>query len=247
MIVAAAAVAKPAAASAAPFTKAAARVEIWVNTRRAQRTLAAAFGDALDGTTDFDLEKTLQSDVSPVATVRGIDLDLRQSFDLDAAGKLNLDLQWSHISTFERKKLDGSSLEFAGTHGNCDVTNCIGTPKDRINFGATWERGPWSLSGIVNYIGGFKNVRSQGATCASRYADGSDAPGGCRIASFTTLDLSSRWRARDGVEVFGSIQNLTDKIAPLDPLTYGAINYNPMHSSGAIGRYFTLGVKYSFQ
>ena len=184
---------------------------------------------------------------SASTTVRGVDLDVRQSFDLDAAGKLNLDLQWSHISTFERKELDGSSLEFAGTHGNCDVTNCIGTPKDRINFGATWERGPWSLSGIVNYIGSFKNVRSQGATCASRYADGSDAPGGCRIASFTTLDLSSRWRAQDGVEVFGSIQNLTDKIAPLDPLTYGAINYNPMHSSGAIGRYFTLGVKYSFQ
>ena len=41
-------------------------------------------------------------------------------------------------------------------------------------------------------------------------------------------------------------ENLADRIAPLDAFTYGAINYNPMHSSGAIGRYFTVGVKYTF-
>ncbi|MEH6421301.1 TonB-dependent receptor [Pseudomonas sp. CGJS7] len=185
---------------------------------------------------------------SASTTVRGIDLDVRQRFDLDAHGKLSLDLQWSHVSKFEREEEDGSKTEFAGTHGNCDVTNCIGTPKDKINFGATWEIGQFSLSGVANYISSFKNVRFEGGPCASRYADGSNAPGGgCRIPSFTTFDLSGRWKAKDGVEVFGSIQNLTDRIAPLDPLTYGAINYNPMHSSGAIGRYFTLGVKYTFQ
>ncbi|QQP94662.1 TonB-dependent receptor [Lysobacter enzymogenes] len=184
---------------------------------------------------------------SASTTVRGIDLDARQSFDLGASGRLNLDLQWSHISTFEREEEDGTTFEYAGTHGNCDVTNCIGTPKDKINLGATWEYGKLSLSGVVNYISSFKNITAKGNPCASRYADGTAAPGGgCRIPSFTTFDLSGRWRAVDGIEVFGSIQNLTDKIAPLDPLTYGAINYNPMHSSGAIGRYFTVGVKYDF-
>ena len=37
-----------------------------------------------------------------------------------------------------------------------------------------------------------------------------------------------------------------DKIAPLDPLTYGSVGYNPMHYSGAVGRYFTVGVRYEF-
>ncbi|MBO7942384.1 TonB-dependent receptor, partial [Streptomyces sp. S9] len=163
---------------------------------------------------------------SASTTVRGIDLDARQRFDLGSAGRLNLDLQWSHISKFEREEEDGTVFEYAGTHGNCDVTNCIGTPKDKINLGATWEYGNLSLSGVVNYISRFKNVTAEGNPCASRYADGSPAPGGgCRIPSFTTFDLSGRWRAVDGIEVFGSIQNVTDKIAPLDPLTYGAINY----------------------
>ncbi|SDY85407.1 iron complex outermembrane recepter protein [Lysobacter sp. yr284] len=185
---------------------------------------------------------------SASTTVRGIDLDVRQGIELGGYGKLNLDLQWSHISTYEREEEDGTTFEYAGTHGNCDVTNCIGTPKDKINLGATWEIGNFSLSGVANYIADFKNVTAEGNACASRYADGTPAPGnGCRIPSFTTFDLSGRWRAKDGVEVFGSVQNVTDKIAPLDPLTYGAINYNPMHSSGAIGRYFTVGVKYDFQ
>ena len=37
-----------------------------------------------------------------------------------------------------------------------------------------------------------------------------------------------------------------DRIAPLDPTTYGGVNYNPLHFSGAIGRYFTVGAKYTF-
>ena len=78
------------------------------------------------------------------------------------------------------------------------------------------------------------------------YADGTDAPRGCRIASFTTIDLTGRWQATPKLEVFASIQNLFDKIAPLDPTTYGAVNYNPMHYSGAVGRYFTVGIRYEF-
>ena len=50
----------------------------------------------------------------------------------------------------------------------------------------------------------------------------------------------------DGLEIFGSVANVFDRTAPLDPATYGGINYNPLHFSGAIGRYFTVGAKYTF-
>ena len=45
--------------------------------------------------------------------------------------------------------------------------------------------------------------------------------------------MSGRWKATDSFEMFASVLNVTDKIAPLDPLTYGAVNYNPLHFSGA--------------
>ncbi|MGO3128450.1 MAG: TonB-dependent receptor [Luteimonas sp.] len=179
-------------------------------------------------------------------TVEGFDVDMEQRFDL-GAGNLRLDLQFTHISAFEREDVDGTVYEFAGTHGNCDVTNCIGTPKNKANFGATWEMDAFSISSVVNWRDSIRNVTEAGDTeCANGFANGDDAPRGCELASFYTVDLSARWMPTEHWEVFGSVANLTDRVAPLDPLTYGAINYNPMDFSGAIGRYFTVGAKFKF-
>jgi iron complex outermembrane recepter protein len=180
--------------------------------------------------------------------VRGVDLDLRQGFNLAADyGKLTFDAKWTHLFTWKRTEQDGTTFEYAGTHGNCDVTNCIGTPDDRINIGGTWERGALKVSSVVNYRGSIKNVNSKEDTaCANTFADGTDAPGGCRIASFTTVDLTFRWKATPKIEVFGGVQNLFDKIAPLDPLTYGATSYNPLDYYGAAGRFMSVGMKYTF-
>ena len=52
------------------------------------------------------------------------------------------------------------------------------------------------------------------------FADGSDAPGGCRIPSFTSIDLSGKWKLLPRLELSASVQNVFDRIAPLDPLTF---------------------------
>ncbi len=173
--------------------------------------------------------------------VRGIDTDIRQTFDI-GPGELEMDLQWSHLLKFERTDA-GSTADYLGTHGNCDVTNCVGTPKDRINFGTTWRQGPWSVSGVANYISKMENVGQRGGDYLFSYADGTPVK---KIASFTTFDLSGRWNITEAFELNASVQNVFDRIAPLDPTTYGAVNYNPLHFSGAIGRYFTVGAKYTF-
>jgi iron complex outermembrane receptor protein len=186
---------------------------------------------------------------SAKTTVQGVDLDVKQGFDLGSGvGKLTLDAKWTHLFKWLREEKDGSRFDYAGTHGNCDVTNCIGTPADRVNFGATWELGGVKVSSVVNYRASLKNInfKDDPAGCASTFADGSDAPAGCKIGSFTTVDLTFRWTATDKIEVFGGIQNLFDKVPPLDPLTYGATSYNPLDYSGAVGRYYSLGMKYKF-
>lgn len=91
-----------------------------------------------------------------------------------------------------------------------------------------------------------KNVAFDGDLCASKLADGTAAPADCTLASFYTVDVSMRWQPMKNLQVFGSIQNLFDRIAPLDPLTYGGMSYNPLDASGAIGRYFKVGMKYKF-
>jgi iron complex outermembrane receptor protein len=185
---------------------------------------------------------------SSKSTIRGVDVELSQGFNLGEAGKLSFDAKWTHLFTWLRKETDGSQRDFAGTHGNCDVTNCIGTPADRINFGGSWETGPLRVAAVVNYRASMKNInfKNDPDGCASVFADKSDAPAGCRIAAFSTVDLTVRWKATDKLEFTGSIQNLFDKVAPLDPLTYGATSYNPLDYSGAVGRYFNISARYRF-
>ncbi len=181
------------------------------------------------------------------STVSGFDVDARQAFSLGSAGKLGLDVKWTHISSFKRTDRDGTSLDFAGTHGNCDVTNCIGTPADRVNLGLSWEIANWRVAALANHRAAMKNRLSKDdPDCAFHFADGSDAPAGCKIKAFTTVDLTARWKATASLEIFGSVQNLFDAKPPLDPLTYGAFGYNPLDHSGAVGRFFNMGARYRF-
>jgi iron complex outermembrane receptor protein len=186
---------------------------------------------------------------SAQSKVRGVDIDARQSFPLpNNWGNLIFDAKWTHLFEWVRTEQDGTSRDFAGTHGNCDITNCVGTPDNRANLRASWETPAWRVTANLNYRGKLDNTlfKNDPSGCASHLADGSDAPSGCELASFSTVDLVVRWKPLPKWEVFGSVQNLFDKVAPLDPLTYGAQAYNPLDYAGAIGRYFTLGARYSF-
>lgn len=193
---------------------------------------------------------------SSFTEISGLDLDFKHRINLGDSGRLALSMNWTHIFSWLRVEPDsksatgavvpGNRYQYVGTHGNCDTSNCAGTPRDKINLSATWDKGDWSVTGLVNYRSEMKNVFFEGDVCASKFANGTDAPNGCVLGSFYTIDLSARWNVQKNLTVFGSIQNLTDRVAPLDPLTYGGMSYNPLDASGAIGRFYKLGVKYQF-
>ena len=186
---------------------------------------------------------------SASTTVRGLDFDGRQVFDLSGGyGKLTLDAKWTHLFKFQRTEKDGTSFDYAGTHGNCDVSNCAGTPADKVNVAVTWDMGQWRVATLINYRGKMKNTyfKDDPAGCASVYANGLDAPGGCTLGSFTTFDLTGRYKVTPKTEIYGGIRNLFDKTPPTDPLTYGTSGYNPTDYSGAVGRYFNVGIRQQF-
>lgn len=184
---------------------------------------------------------------SSESLTRGVDLDFKQRWDLAGAGRLTTSLTWSHLFTQQVIDSTGIKHDYAGTHGDCNITNCMGTPKDRVSIAATWDLGRWRVGANMNYRSSFDNKFEQSdAGCALKYLDGTDAPGGCKVASFTTFDLSSAFKVAKNLEVFGSVQNVFNRTPPLDPITYGAIGYNPLDYSGAIGRFFRVGAKYTF-
>jgi iron complex outermembrane recepter protein len=183
---------------------------------------------------------------SSFTEVSGIDLDIKQRIRLGSYGRATVGFVWTHTASWKRHESATTVYQFNGTHGNCDTSNCAGTPKNKMNLNASWDYGDWNVAGIVNYRDSMDNVLFAGDLCASKLANGEPGTKGCKIASFTTLDMSARYNVNKDLTLFASINNVTDKIAPLDPLTYGGMSYNPMDASGAIGRYFKLGAQFKF-
>lgn len=184
---------------------------------------------------------------SSYTEIKGLDFDIKQKLDLGQYGRAVVGLTWTHIDSWLRAESATTKYQYAGTHGNCDTSNCAGTPKEKVALVAGWDKGDWNVTASANYRSAMKNVSFEGDLCASSLADGTPAPNAeCRLASFTTVDLSTRYNVSKNLQLFGSITNLFDKVAPLDPLTYGGMSYNPMDASGAIGRYFKAGLRYQF-
>ena len=184
---------------------------------------------------------------SSYTDIKGVDVEVKQRFRLGDYGRANLALTWTHINSWIRAESATVKYQYAGTHGNCDTSNCAGTPKDKVSLAAGWDYDAWSLAATANYRGKMKNVLFEGDLCASQLANGTPAPNaGCRLGSFTTVDMSASYKVNKNFQLFASISNLFDKVAPLDPLTYGGMSYNPMDASGAIGRYFKAGARYQF-
>jgi len=183
---------------------------------------------------------------SSYTEVSGVDVDVKQRLRLGEYGKATIGLTWTHIASWLRAESETLKYQFAGTHGNCDTSNCAGTPKNKINLTASWDIQKLNVTATANYRDSMKNIKFEGDLCANKFANGTDAPNGCKLASFTTVDMSARYAFTKQLTFVASVSNLFDKVAPLDPLTYGGISFNPMDNSGAIGRYFKLGAQYKF-
>jgi iron complex outermembrane receptor protein len=193
---------------------------------------------------------------SSFTEISGVDLDVRQRLRLGAYGRATLGVVLTHVASWARHESADTVYQFAGTHGNCDTSNCAGTPKNKVNASASWDIGSWNFTSNLNWRDSMANVyfwkKASGSTpapapdCASKLANGQPGTKDCMISSFTTVDLSTRYNVNKNFTLYASVTNLFDKVAPLDPLTYGGISYNPMDASGAIGRYFKVGASYKF-
>jgi iron complex outermembrane receptor protein len=180
------------------------------------------------------------------------------------------------VNKYQRTDPFGATLSYEGTHGPIVQSSGSGTPKDRMSLSLTWDSAPLTLSGVLNYVGPIKFIDHKGEL-AEDEGDGTvlDAANGllwnydgtsglncgtfslsgrpynnCKLPSFTTFDLFGKWSAIKNMDINFSVQNLFDRKAPFDPylvLSYGS-NYNQgWHQAGAVGRFYTVGVRYTFR
>jgi iron complex outermembrane recepter protein len=194
----------------------------------------------------------------------GVDVDLQYRHKFEGVGDLKSDFMVTYMNKYDLT-VDGITYRLAGTHGPLVVSGDTGSPKTRIHWANTFSRGPWQITGTINYISAFDLTDpSFGVnTCVDGLAIGAGAnaytaqlnsgqvPNGvkCKVDSFTTFDVAGKYDVTKELTVNASILNLFNKGAPQDWATYGGgtAPYNPsLHAQGAIGRFFSVGLNYKF-
>jgi iron complex outermembrane receptor protein len=195
-------------------------------------------------------------------TTSGLDLDVRNKFDLHEYGKIKTDLQITYMLQYDLTA-QGVTYKLAGTDGPAFVSENTGTPRTRGAFSVTWEKGPFEITGTLNYISGYSMIdpsEDNPATCAAvlaaTFPTTPPPQQFCSVPSFTEFNLTGRYDFDKHWQFHAGVINLFNRHAPYDLRTFGAPGngaqqggapYNPsFHQDGAVGPMITVGAVYTF-
>lgn len=157
-------------------------------------------------------------------TQSGVDIDIDYRFDSEA-GDIGVGLAGTWLFDFTQ--------QVTSTAPEREALDTLNAPVDvRLRGRATWAKGSWSAAAFVNYTDDYRN---------STVMPNAD------VRSWTTIDLSARYAATDGlfdgVSISASVQNVFDVDPPFALLTFGTggIGYDPQQAN-ALGRFVSLRV-----
>ena len=183
-------------------------------------------------------------------TSSGLDFSALANFSPIDGVKVTSSLEASYILKLESDlTAAGGGIErYDGTLGNFNLTAGSGTPKWHGNWQNTFDFGRVILTGTAYYFDGYNlSAQDQG----TGYGDGGLNPGysptGNNVKSFIQVDLNAQFKLNKNFTLYGTVQNVFDRLPPIDVATYGAHLYNPVQGgNGIYGRYFKIGAKASF-
>jgi iron complex outermembrane receptor protein len=181
-------------------------------------------------------ENSLQTD--------GIDFAVHGVADLKNRGTWTTDLSITKIFSFKVDFLDGTSQQYVGTQAPYSVSSGAGTPRYRGTWTNTYSIGSASATLSTYYVSGISEtaVDATGSPSTCLYTTTY-----CHVASFIDIDLTGIYRLTPHLTATVSVQNLMDRLPPVDPADYAGTNYNQTyHQAGIVGRFFKVGIGYRF-
>ena len=172
----------------------------------------------------------------------GVDAEIKTNWSLGAWGKLTTRLEGTHLIQ-QQQTFGDTTYHYVGTVGPTSLSGSVGTPADRGALNIDWSRGPVTIGATYNYHSAMKGIdESTGSTDCLQL---SPANPHCYVAGFGYVELYGQYDVSEHLQLTGTITNLTNRLAPLDNVTYGGQNYNPsLDQPGAIGRFFELAFRY---
>jgi iron complex outermembrane receptor protein len=176
----------------------------------------------------------------------GLDVELRGGLDLGSGLRLTSVLSATKIFSWKLLLSDGTSQQYVGTEGPYGLSSGAGTPRYRGSWATTLEAGKAAVTLSAYYVSGFRQIGPDAAGDACLYTNndtGEPVPANCRVASFVDVDVKGSYDFTDRLRASLVVENVANRLPPLNPANYAAINWNPAyHQAGILGRTFRLGV-----
>jgi iron complex outermembrane recepter protein len=178
----------------------------------------------------------------------GVDLDVQAHFNFSDGIQYISELSATQIFQW-KEDVAGEVESYVGTQGPYNLSSGAGTPRTRGNWANTVEYGPLSVT-LTAYFTSHEYESAQDVTGTTACFDALGPNGGplapnCTMASFTYFNLVGSYKLNDHITFTASVDNLTDRKPPIDPLNYAANLYNPTYDyAGIIGRFWNIGVKW---
>ena len=183
-----------------------------------------------------------------------------EGLDFSASGRFKLGPDVTFSTAFEASYIlnlsttvDGVVQSYEGTSGNFNLTAGSGTPEWHGSWQNTLEYRNFSLTGTVNYFGGYnlsaedQNGAGTSGDCGLLSTVPAEQFSRCDVPRYITVDLNTQWKVNDSFTFYVNVLNLLDDLPPIDPVTYGSNNFNPVQGgTGIFGRQFRAGVKVGF-
>lgn len=189
----------------------------------------------------------VESQLINANTIQSEGIDFGINFTRDFGGfRWTSNLDASLILELSTTFPDGRRETYVDTLGNFNLTAGSGTFRWRGTWQNTIETGPLMLTGTVNYVGGYDlSAMDQG----TEYRDCGLAPDyvECRVKRYITVDLNATIKVTDDFSFYFNAINLFDAMPGVDPVTYGAFNYNAVQvGNNILGRQYRAGAKFRF-
>jgi iron complex outermembrane recepter protein len=170
--------------------------------------------------------------------VKGVDLDVRSSFSLGAAGKLKLTGVYNYMPTYKvRPVKDAEELNYAGTYLQ---------PTERLQLTANWTYGVWDTTVSWNKTGAYlRAFTPSDLSCALSQA--SKDLGLCSVSSWSTTDVVARYTGVKDLTLTLGVRNIDNRQPPLDQRRETRFTFYSPTYHNALGRYVTLSARYDFR
>ena len=178
----------------------------------------------------------------------GIDVGWKTLLDLGRFGRFTTILDVTHLIQSQQTFGD-VTYHFVGTVGPTALSGSTGTPANRGSLTLDWTRGPLSLGTVFYYRSAMQGIDPSDdtpgspPTCLQLSATNPH----CYVAGFGYANVYGQYKISEHLQVMVNVTNVTDRLPPLDNVTYGGMNYDAsFDQAGAIGRFMEASFRYRY-